>query len=429
MQYAAKIQATIDLLDTFFAFSMPFDGTMAKFFKNNRWIGAGDRREIAELSYAIFRNYELMKFYTSAITANFGRFFLLTFLKITQKLSLQQTEEIFSGKLYAPAKLTDFERRFLDSIGTAENSDAAELPPHVQLNYPLWMEPYLRRAFSPECIESEMRTLNQKACVDLRTNTLKITRPELKQMLLESGIETQETPYATNGLRITNGRISRSHVALTSGLAEIQDEGSQLVAEMCAAKPTDTVVDFCAGAGGKTLALAAAMQNRGRIFALDKYPKRLENARTRLRRAGVNNVFCHEISSKWIKRHSECADVVLVDAPCSGSGTWRRNPDMRTKFSSTDLAELLVVQSEILRSAGRLVKKGGRLIYATCSILTEENEDQIDNFLKEFHEFEGMNFEIHHELAATQSICHHLLKLSTAIHGTDGFFAACLRKK
>ncbi|MDR3156144.1 MAG: RsmB/NOP family class I SAM-dependent RNA methyltransferase [Holosporaceae bacterium] len=429
MQYAAKISATIDLLDIFLASSVPFDIIMAKFFKNNRWVGASDRREIAELSYAIFRNYELMKFYTSAITSNFGRFFVITFLRTKRKLSLQQMMEIFSGKPYAPSKLTDFELHFMDSLNAVMNDNTLELPLHVRQNYPLWMESHLQRIYPAESIIAELSALNQKANVDLRTNTLKTTRIELKQMLQESGVEVEETRYAANGLRILNGRVSRSHAVLAQGFAEIQDEGSQLVAEMCQAKSTDTVIDFCAGAGGKTLALAAAMQNKGRIFALDKYPERLEHAKVRLRRANVGNVFCHELTSKWIKRHCECADVVLVDAPCSGSGTWRRNPDMRAKFSCTDLGELLVVQSNILQSAAKLVRRGGRLLYATCSILMEENEDQINDFLKKFPEFESINPEISQKLAATQPSRNHLLRLSPAIHGTDGFFVACLGKK
>ncbi|MDR1334752.1 MAG: RsmB/NOP family class I SAM-dependent RNA methyltransferase [Holosporaceae bacterium] len=428
MQHGAKIFATIDLLDAFFISAMPFDIIMARFFKNNRWIGSSDRREIAELSYAIFRNYELIKFYSSSITANFGRFFVITFLTIKQKLSSQQIAEIFSGKLYSPSKLTDFELRFIKSIEGIPD-DITKLPRHVQLNYPLWMESYLRRMYSDESIVTEMQALNQKACVDLRANTLKITSGELKQMLQASGIETEEMRYAPHGLRVLNGRISRNLDVISKGFAAIQDEGSQLVAEMCQAKPTDTVVDFCAGAGGKTLALAAAMRNRGRIFALDKYPERLENAKIRLQKANVNNVFCHELTSKWIKRHSECADLVLVDAPCSGSGTWRRNPDMRAKFSNTDLEELLAVQSKILESAGKLVKKGGRLLYATCSILMEENDDQMNNFLKNFPEFEAMDLEIHPKLAAVQPQHGHSLRLSPAVHGTDGFFVACVRKK
>ncbi|MDR1333613.1 MAG: RsmB/NOP family class I SAM-dependent RNA methyltransferase, partial [Holosporaceae bacterium] len=168
-------------------------------------------------------------------------------------------------------------------------------------------------------------------------------------------------------------------------------------------------------------ALAAAMQNKGRIFALDKYEERLQNAKIRFRKAGVNNVFCQPITGKWIKRHAACADVTLVDVPCSGTGTWRRNPDMRAKFIPQDLDELLAVQAEILESAHRLVKKGGRLVYATCSILREENEDQIAKFLDNHPEFKQNDVNL-------KNYSGKYLKLSPFQHRTDGFFAAVLEK-
>ena len=164
------------------------------------------------------------------------------------------------------------------------------------------------------------------------------------------------------------------------------------------------------------------MQNKGRIYALDKYEKRLENAKIRFRRANVNNVFCQEITNKWLKRHPECADVVLVDSPCSGTGTWRRNPDMRAKFTENDLNEVVAVQYEILESAAKLVKNNGKLIYATCSILKEENEMQIEKFLSQNPDFQLEDVKLPKYKGK-------YLKLSPHKHGTDGFFAAVLKKK
>ena len=414
-QYRFHTQSVIDMLDVFFQSLSPFDIVMAKYFKNNKWIGSHERREIAELSYSIFRNYEAIKFYTKNITGNFGRFFMLVFLKIVKKFSNEKISEIFSGRLRDPQKLTEFEKKFLTSI-----DEQASFPDYVILNYPEWMEPYLQRAFEGNInnLRDEMTAMNKKAFVDLRINTLKSTKDDVKKMLTESGFLVEDTKYAKNGIRILNGRIGRNHEVIVNGLAEIQDEGSQLVAEVCNATSDDVVVDFCAGAGGKTLAIASSMSNKGKIFALDKFPERLENAKIRLRRANVNNVFCQEITGKWMKRHRECADIVLVDVPCSGTGTWRRNPDMRAKFSQQDLEELLAVQSEILEMAKTLVKKGGRLIYATCSILIEENEDQIAKFVEKSPEFavkkigfDGTDY----------------MKLSPYKNGTDGFFAACLQ--
>jgi len=395
-------QSTLNVLDIFFQSLAPFDIVLAKFFRNNRWIGASDRRAIADLSYSIFRNYELLKFHTSSITEKLGRFFVLTYFKLNN---------------LPIGDLSNFEKKFLDSI----HSDR---PPHdhVRLNYPQWMDAHFRRAFQSQ-FDQEMLTLNAKASVDLRINTLKATYEQVAKLLEASGFQVQKLPLAANGLRIINGRrLSRSHEIIVNGFAEIQDEGSQLVAEVCAVENAKTVVDFCAGAGGKTLALAAAMQNKGRIFALDKYEERLENAKRRFRKANVNNVFCQAITSKWLKRHRGCADVVLVDAPCSGVGTWRRNPDMRAKFFPRDLEELLSAQAEILATAQRLVKDGGRLVYATCSVLVEENEDQMEAFLKKFPEFTSEKI----NLGALSG--DPFLKLSPFRHGADGFFVASFRK-
>ena len=412
MQLEARVKSAIDLLDIFFSTSAPFDIVMSKYFKNNKWIGSSDRRAIAEFSYSIFRNFEKIKFLTKKITNNFGRFFILAYLKSERKFSEKQIEEIFSGRKYAPEKLSNFEKSFLNSI--SEN----DFPEFAELNFPEWMTPYFRRAFNDE-IKSEMLALNEKAPLDLRVNTLLITKEKVKNSLKK--FDVQDMKYSENGLRILDKKIGRNHETIRQGWIEIQDEGSQLIAELCNAQPGNTVVDYCAGAGGKTLALAASMHNKGRIFALDKYPERLENAKKRFRRANVNNVFCQEITNKWLKRHFEIADIVLVDAPCSGTGTWRRNPDMRAKFSEIDLQELISVQYEILKSAKNLVRPGGNLIYSTCSVLKEEDENQIEKFLKEFSEFELQKVKL-------KNYSGNFLKLTPLKNNTDGFFAALLKK-
>ena len=423
MRVGAKIQSVIMMLDIFFESATPFDIVMAKFFKNNKWIGGHDRREIAEFSYAVFRNYERIKFLTSKITEHFGRFFVLAYLKKTEKYSNEKIREIFSGKEFEPKKLTDFEHTFIEKIEKIYN-----FPENTILNYPLWMDQYFRRAFKKN-FEDEMRSLNEKAFVDLRINTLKSNINEVEKLLADSNFEIEKTKLSANGIRILNGRISRNHPIIKDGLAEIQDEGSQLVAEVCNCNyntsSKNTVIDFCAGAGGKTLAIAASMNNKGRIFALDKYVERLENAKIRFRRANVNNVTCQEISGKWIKRHKECADIVLVDAPCSGTGTWRRNPDMRAKFQKKDLEELLTVQANILTTASSLIKKGGRLIYSTCSVFFEENEDQIERFLSAFPNFK---IEKIHLNDLENVFNGNYLRLSPFRNGTDGFFAASLER-
>jgi 16S rRNA (cytosine967-C5)-methyltransferase len=221
--------------------------------------------------------------------------------------------------------------------------------------------------------------------------------------------------------------------AWRSGLIEVQDEGSQLVALLADAKPGMAVVDYCAGAGGKTLALAADMQNSGRLIACDVAEWRVDRAQDRLRRAGVHNVTRRVIegeSDKWIKLNAGMFDRVLVDAPCSGSGTWRRNPDAKWSFTPNDLEEIVASQAVILKSAARLVKPGGRLIYATCSVLGEENESQIDQFLAANPSYSQIPVaQIWAERTSNPCpVNTPSLRLSPYTHGTDGFFCAVLAK-
>ncbi|MDR2794780.1 MAG: RsmB/NOP family class I SAM-dependent RNA methyltransferase [Holosporaceae bacterium] len=408
------------LLDIFFHSPTPFDITLHKFFRKNKWIGANDRREIAELSYAVFRNFEMLQLRTTNITTNYGKYFVLAYLKLQKKMPDQQILDL-SYKNNTPGwQYEDFDAKFLKSL------DAPLDPPtYAKLNYPLWLEPYLQRAFPPECFENEMLALNQPSTVDLRINTLKSDKNTVRKMLTDDGFQLEDLKFAPEGLRILNARIGRNNPILRCGLAEIQAEGSQLITKICHASPQNIVVDLCAGAGGKTLALAADMQNKGRIFALDTNAVRLSQAKIRLRRANVNNAFCQELTNKWIKRHAECADIVLVDAPCSGTGTWRRNPEMRSKLSENDIQELIQLQQKILDTAQYIVKKNGKLVYATCSILVEENEDQIKKFLEKYPFFQKKNIDFD-EI----SLCSNgYLRLSPANHGTDGFFAALLEKK
>lgn len=415
MHLKSQIRAAIEMLNLFFISQSPFDIIMAKFFRNHKWIGSSDRKNIAEFVYSIFRNFEKLKFLTSDITSDHGRFFVLVFLKIHHQMQTEQIEELFCADKSYNSPVTPFEKKFIENLDVNQ-----KFPNYVLLNYPQWLDAYFKKAFSSHDYEKEIMALNGRALVDLRVNLLKSDKATVRKMLMNSDFKVEDCEFSDIGLRIDQ-RISRNHEIISQGFAEIQDEGSQMIAIACDAKAGDTVVDFCAGAGGKTLALAAIMQNKGRIFALDKYAERLENAKIRLRRAGASNVFCHDISGKWIKRHLQCADIVLVDAPCSGTGTWRRNPDMRAKFSAQDLAELLLVQADILENACKLVKKGGKLVYATCSILLEENEEQIENFLKQFDDFKLKPISL-------QKYSGNYLKLSPHRNNTDGFFAAVLEK-
>jgi 16S rRNA (cytosine967-C5)-methyltransferase len=303
------------------------------------------------------------------------------------------------------------------------------MPDAVRLELPDWLYPHLMTQYGDD-LAAEMTALREPAPLDLRVNILKGTRDQARAALAEEGWEAQPTPLSPWGLRIDGRRPVTAGAAFQSGLVEIQDEGSQLVAALTDARPGMRVVDWCAGAGGKTLALAAMMENRGQIVACDVSASRLEGAVRRLRRAGATNVERHlvEPGDKWAKRRVWTFDRVLVDAPCTGTGTWRRNPDARHRLTEQDLLELVRKQSSILDAAGRLVRAGGRLIYATCSLLEQENEGQVSAFLIRHPEFALVPLGQAWNLAgaAPQG---DMLALTPARHGTDGFFAAVLERR
>jgi len=290
-----------------------------------------------------------------------------------------------------------------------------EMPRAVKFHYPEWMEASLQKLLD-ETLPEAMEAMNREAPVDLRVNTLKATREELLQELAREGLEPEPTPHSDLGVRLQKRGSLFAMEIFRQGWFEIQDEGSQLVAGLVQAKPGDKGVDFCAGAGGKTLALAAEMENRGRILAWDTQSKRLGQMKPRLGRAGVSNVQMRVLKNERdnvVKRHYGTVDWVLLDVPCTGTGTWRRNPDLRRRTTPRELKEAQELQRSILENASGLVKSGGRLVYATCSILPEENERQVDTFISGHKEF---------------VVDEPFLRLYPHTDGTDGFFGAVLRK-
>jgi 16S rRNA (cytosine967-C5)-methyltransferase len=275
------------------------------------------------------------------------------------------------------------------------------------------------------------RGLNQPAPLDLRVNSLKATREEVLACFAAEGIEAEACRYAPLGIRL-KGRPSISrHPLYVEGKIEVQDEGSQLLGYLLAPKRGEMVVDFCAGAGGKTLLLGAMMRSTGRLYAFDVAEKRLVKLKPRVARSGLSNVHPACISGEndtKVKRLAGKIDRVLVDAPCSGLGTLRRNPDLKWRQTPESVAELTRKQADILAGAARLVKAGGRLVYATCSILPEENEAVIDAFLASHADFQRMSAV---DLLASQGIAIDIgtdLRLLPHTHGTDGFFAVALER-
>lgn len=431
---SSRIHATIELLEELFTGwqsekRFPADKVIDRYFKNRRYIGSGDRAYVGELFYWILRNLSLCQWRVGTQTN--ARLLVFSALQLRKEYKLAELEQLCDGSKYAPHTITDSERTAL--LKPQEGTP----PDHVRLNYPEWLEPQLRLSMKDE-FEKGMLALSEQASTDLRANTLKTTREALVAELNAEGFPCDETPSSPVGVRLQKRMPIFTSPLFKAGHFEVQDEGSQMVAGLVGAKPGMKVIDFCAGAGGKTLAIAAQMHNKGRILAWDVSAKRLLQIKERLKRAGVDNVQTHVIESEsdaFIKRHKATADRVLVDAPCSGTGTWRRNPDLKWRFSAQDLQEVAALQTTILQSASRLVAVGGRLIYATCSILPCENDEQVEKFIKN-----NANFRVVCAKKVWNNICAQedtgeqenapasYLSVTPHQDGVDGFFAAVLER-
>ena len=308
---------------------------------------------------------------------------------------------------------------------------ATELPPAVAADLPDWLWDRLGTAYADAERVALTRAWLSPAALDLRINPLKITRDAAREKLAASGVAAELTPYSPLGLRVAGRPALGRHPLLLDGSIEVQDEGSQLVGYLVAPKRNDMVVDFCAGAGGKTLLLGALMRSHGRLYAFDVVAKRLANLKLRLRRSGLSNVHPQLLSSERdtkVKRLAGKIDRVLVDAPCTGFGTLRRNPDLKWRQSESGPAELVVKQRSILAAAATLVKPGGRIVYATCSVLPEENEAIVDAFLAAHPAFAPGDAAAELARAGIALDTGPTLKLYPQIHGCDGFFAAVLQR-
>ncbi len=426
MTPAARLAAAIDLLEAVDASARPADATANDFFRARRFIGSGDRRAVSDRAWSVLRHRRRLTWWLGHTHALPTPRLLIGASLLLDGWSLDGVEQSFSGGQFAPARLLPPERAALRPL-EGRTPEHPDMPPAVRLEIPDWIFGPLAEKFGP-ATEAELAALTTPAPLDLRVNALKTTRADAQKALLAEGIDTKPTPYSPWGLRIPTRRALTTGPAFQTGLVEIQDEGSQLVALLVGAEPGMRVADWCAGAGGKTLAVAMTMKNRGHIVACDVHARRLEAAVKRLRRAGVHNVEQHLIvaGDKWAKRQEKKFDRVLVDAPCTGCGTWRRNPDARTRLTETDLAELLVKQASILDAASRLTKPGGRLIYATCSLLPAENEDQVTAFMHRHPDFSLVPLTDAWPLAGNLPSAGPYLSLTPLRHDTDGFFGAVL---
>jgi 16S rRNA (cytosine967-C5)-methyltransferase len=391
MTPGARLQAAIDLLHEIHAGKSPADRTTAAFFRGRRYIGAKDRREVLDRTYAVLRRRAALDWWiwrAGQEPKDRDRARLIASLLLLDGWNAERIAGCFDDGPYHPKSLDNAERQILKAA-LGKEIERNDQPASVRNEYPEWIEPLLQRQFG-ERMAAEMHAAIGEANTDLRVNTLKATKDEAIAALKAEGIKPLATALSPVGLRVHGRPALAALQCFKDGLIEVQDEGSQLVGLLVDARPGMRVVDFCAGAGGKTLAIAAQMKNKGKIFACDVLQGRVDRAAVRFNRAGVFNVERKGLSSErdpWVKRHAGSFDRVLVDAPCTGTGTWRRNPDAKWKLSQQDLDELIQVQRNILDSAWRLVKPGGRLIYATCSLLSEENEAQIAAFLAAHADF------------------------------------------
>jgi 16S rRNA (cytosine967-C5)-methyltransferase len=412
----AQLDAIVHALTVILPARAPADAQLRQFFRDSKSLGQRDRALIADTVYAALRRRRLLEHVTPRATPR--EMALATIVKL-QGVGLGQIEGALKGD----------EKAWLSAL-KAENLDA--LPLEIRADLPDWVIERLRKTMSDTELLALARGLQQPAPLDLRVNTLKAPREAVLDRLEYDELGAAATKYSPIGVRLKEKPALNQHPMFLDGAVEVQDEGSQILGMLMEPKRGEMVVDFCAGAGGKTLQMGAAMNSTGRLYAFDVSDKRLANLAPRLKRSGLSNVFPQRIANEndaKVKRLRGKIDRVLVDAPCTGLGTLRRNPDLKARQNVEGLAELNVKQRSILAAAAALVKPGGRLVYGTCSLLTEENEGIVDEFLAQHADFHLVPAG---EVLKRQGIeipgSEQYLRLYPHLHDTDGFFAAVLEK-
>jgi 16S rRNA (cytosine967-C5)-methyltransferase len=422
MHPKALLDACAELVKLTLTFEHPADAVVSRYFREHRSLGPRERATLAETTYAVLRKKLLFEqMARSGSGPKERRLAILGF---------------HGPRDFLKSALTDQEKNWLDQCDSVTPDDLMERHRH---NLPEWLVQPLKDQLGDQ-FWPLVDSLNQGAPLDLRVNALTDKRADVQKELALAGIKASVTPYSPWGLRIDGKPALTKLDAFARGAVEVQDEGSQLLALLLDAKRGEMVVDFCAGAGGKTLAIGAAMRNTGRLYAFDVSAHRLDALKPRLARSKLSNVhpaaIAHERDER-IKRLAGKIDRVLVDAPCSGLGTLRRNPDLKWRQSPQSIAELTAKQAAILESAARLLKPGGRLVYATCSVLPQENEAIAQAFTEAHGDFLPLETQelLTHLKVNAEGLCSgpgtggEYLRLWPHRHGTDGFFAAAWQKK
>ncbi|MCB1937038.1 MAG: RsmB/NOP family class I SAM-dependent RNA methyltransferase [Nitrosomonas sp.] len=410
------LDKTVIALRAVLPLEYPADAILRRFFKENSKLGAKDRAFIAETVFGILRHRFFLQHVVETETP---RALLLAYLVRFQGVNLRELSNWIKKS----------ESEWLKTV-KAVKRETLSLP--LQAEFPDWLVKRLRPVMTDAEILKLGISLQQSAPLDLRVNTLLAKRTQVLEMLAKDGFQAEAMAFSPCGIRMREKMAINRHSLFLEGKIEVQDEGSQLLGYLMTPKRGEMVVDFCAGAGGKTLLMGALMQSKGRLYAFDTSEKRLNNLKPRLKRSGLSNVHIQRIANEndiKIRRLQGKIDRVLVDAPCSGLGTLRRNPDLKWRQSESSIDELKAKQISILNAAAGLVKPGGRLVYATCSFLPEENQQVVDEFLVSNTDFESLSCA---ELLVEQSIVADtgkFLQLSPAKHQTDGFFAAVFERR
>jgi 16S rRNA (cytosine967-C5)-methyltransferase len=393
----------------------PADALLKQFFRDRKALGPRDRTLVAESIYAGLRRSRWLQV---LVPGGEPRRLAFAILAQLRGYSTRELEPLCRGT----------ELEWLHAV-RARAPDSTDLG--LQAELPDWVIERLRASSDDATILALGRAMQQPAPLDLRVNTLKARPEEARALLAAAGIEAEAMPYAPHGLRIKGKPALQGLPVFRDGLIEVQDEGSQLLGHLLAPRRGEMVVDFCAGAGGKTLLIGALMQNEGRLYAFDVAERRLANLRPRLKRSGLSNIHPVLISGERdarVKRLAGKCDRVLVDAPCSGLGTLRRNPDLKQRQSAEGVAELVAKQDAILNAAATLLKPGGLLVYATCSLLDEENDQRAAAFTAAHPEFIEEDCGDLLRQARIPLEMGKRLRLLPQVHGTDGFFAAAWRR-
>ncbi len=404
----SMVRACAKLLAQVLEFEHPADALLSKFFRENRKLGMKDRNVIAETTYTILRHY----------------------IKLTKVVAVKNSFTLIGYTWVKLLGVGRHEIRELRTINLGELDKLPELDMNV-VELPEWVIQRLSANLTMDEITELAKAMTKQAPLTLRVNTIKTSRNDVLAAFAEQGIKIKPTLLSPYGVKLNDRAALIKNELFLQGLIEVQDEASQLAGLLLEPKRGDMVVDFCAGSGGKTLLFGMLMKNSGRIYAFDVNERRLGNLTPRLARSGLSNVYPQLIASEndsKLKRLAEKMDRVFVDAPCLGLGTLRRNPDLKFRQNEQGLAEINVKQLDILTAASRLVKPGGVLVYATCSILRAENQDIVENFLSEHAEFEIIEVKQvlkNLDLALKDQ---RYLELSPVTHDTDGFFACIMQK-